>query len=875
MKVRALLSRIRGSFASRRSEEDDEELQAHLAMLAERFERQGMSSGEAAYAAKRQFGGVTRTKENLRERRALLHFDVLLQDLKHAFRQIKGAPGFTATAALTLALGIGATTAVFAVVYVVLLQPLPYVQPNRLVLVEMQRQIRGTHGVPNSLSYPNFFDLRANNRVFEHMVSFRQAQFTLSDTQPAINVDGEIVSWDLFPLLGIRPALGRGFLPGEERAGTHAVILSHELWQSRFGGQKNIIGRSIRINGKLFTVDGVAPAGSRFPPQNPNVQLWVTLSEDLASYAKQRGAGVLDAAMARLKPGVTLQQAQAQMDSVAGALAKEYPDSNRNMPATYVRSAFEILVGHNREPILILLGAVGLLLLIACANVANLLLARSAERGREFALRAALGASRPALIRQLLVESLALGLLGSGGGVLLAFLALYTILPFAGTSIPRIMQAGLNGYVLVFCVGLAIVTSVLFSLAPAIHVARSDLAGSLKAGAPTIGRGHDRLRSVLVVAQICLGLVLLSGAGLLITSFLHLERHNPGFQPNHLLTFNINAPGLSDATKQIAFSDRLLQRLRTIPGVSSAAIGRPIPLTGIQISASFNIEERPKPPWERPHSSVATVTPGYFETLSISMLRGRAFSERDNANSPPVLIVNQAFAKRYFPGEDAIGKRIEFNSKLREIVGVVGNATQRPLNPEPDPIYYFPYKQLPWGIGTIILRTSVPPLRVESAARVVVSKMGKAIPVYRVRTMGQVASTVIAGPRFQTLLLTSFSAIALLLTAVGLYGVLAYSVTRRRRELGIRLALGAERTNVVGLVMRQAMLLVVIGIGFGIAGALASTRLLRTMIYGASPNVWLLLAVACAVLVITGLIAAFVPARRAASVNPMEALRSE
>lgn len=871
MTLRSVLARIRASFASRRSEEDDEELQAHLAMLAERFERQGMTPEEAAFAAKRQFGGVTRAKENLRERRALLHFDVLLRDLKYAYRQIRGNPGFTATAALTLALGIGATTAVFAVVYAVLLNPLPYSQPNRLVLLQM----RGTNGAPNSLSYPNFFDLRAHNQVFEHLVSFREESFTVSNTQPAISVDGEIVSWDLFPLLGIRPALGRGFLPSEERAGTHVVILSHELWQSRFGGNRKIIGRSIKINGELFTVVGVAPAGFQFPPQSPNVQLWTTLSVDLADYAKQRGAGVLDAAIGRLKPGVTLQQAQAQMDSVAGALAKEYPNSNRNMPATYVKPAFEVLVGSTRGPLFILLGAVGLLLLIACANVANLLLARSTDRGREFALRAALGASRPALIRQLLVESLALGLLGSGAGVLLAILALHAILPFAGTSIPRIVQAGLNGYVLVFSVGLAVVTSVLFSLAPAIHVARSDLAGSLKAGARTIGRGHDRLRNVLVVAQICLGLVLLSGAGLLIASFLHLERHDPGFRPDHLLTFNINAPGLSDAAKQVAFSDRLLQRLRAIPGVLSAVIGRPIPLTGIQIRASFDIEERRAPPWERPHSSVAIVTSGYFETLGIPILRGRAFSGRDNANSPPVLIVNQAFAKKYFPGENAIGKRIEFNSKLREIVGVVGNATQRPLNPDPDPIYYFPYKQLSWGIGTIILRTSVPPLSVESAARAVVSKMGKEIPVYHVRTMDQVASSVIAGPRFQMLLMSSFSAIALLLTAVGLYGVLAYSVTRRRRELGIRIALGAERTNVVGLVMRRAMLLVVIGIGLGIVGAVASEHLLRTMIYGASPNSSLLLGIACAVLVITGLVAAFIPARRAASVDPMEALRSE
>ena len=882
--MRSILFRILASFSNHRHEEEfDEEVQGHLAMLAERFMRQGMSPEEAAYAAKRQLGSVTRTKESLRERRALINFDALLRDLTYAFRQMKRALGFTATAILTLALGIGATTAVFAVVYAVLLKPLPYPNPNGLVLLEM----RDAHGSPHSLSYPNFFDLRASNQVFEHMVSFRGDQFTLSDTEPAIHVDGEIVAWDLFQLLRIRPELGRGFLPEEERAGTHVVVLSHELWQSRFAANKAIVGHAIRINGDLFTVVGVAPSGFVFPPQSPNVQLWTPLSQDaMASeftpLTEQRGAGVIDAAMARLKPGIAIQQAQAQMDSIARSLAKQYPDDNRRIAGTYVESAYEVIAGITRTPMLILLGAVGLLLLIACANVANLLLARSAERRREFALRAALGASRPVLSRQLLVESLLLGFLGSAAGVLFGLFILRVILPFAGNSIPRIEQTRLDGHVLAFSIGLAILTSVLFGIAPVLQVANSDPAGSLKDSAHTMSTGHSRVRSILVVAQISLGLVLVSGAELLIASFLHLEHRDLGFQPSHLLTFSISVPNRYNVAKQIALSDRLLQQLRTIPGVISAAFGMPLPLMGNQMTVSFDIEERRAAPCERSRADIAIVSPGYFAAMDVPILKGRDFTDRDDAHTPPVLVVNEAFAKKFFPGENVIGKRIQpgamnggGHATLDEIAGIVGNAKQSPLTPEADPIYYFPYKQLSWGIGTVILRTSVPPLTVESAARTAVANLDKQMALYQVQTMDHLAYSVIAQPRFQTLLLTGFSAVALLLTAVGLFGMLAYSVTNRRREIGIRMALGAEHTDVVGLVIRQAILLVGTGLLCGLAGAIACGRLLRTMLYGATFSVALLLSIACAVLAIAGLLAALGPALRATSVDPIETLRSE
>ena len=595
--LRTLLSRVVATFRRRHLDDEfDQEIRLHMEMLAERFIAQGMERSAAYYAARRQFGGLTQMQENLRERRALPSIGVLVRDARHAFRQLGKAKGFTASAALTLALGIGATTAVFAVLDAVALQPLPYAQPDRLMAFRLMDR-RGTpHPAP--LSYPTFFDLRSRNQVFEHLVSYRDARFTLTDTRPAIQVAGEIVSWDLFPLLGVQPQLGRGFLPEEEKAGTHVVVLSDELWKSRFGGDREILRRPIRIGGRLYTVVGVAPPGFRFPVDLPDVRIWTALSEDAAvseftPLTEQRGARVLDT-IARLKPGVTAEQARAQMDQVAGELALRYPDENKNVATTMVKPELERLTAGSRKPLWILLGAVALVLLIACANVANLLLARGTERAREFALRMALGASRTALVRQLLIEGLALALIGSVGGVLLALGALRAVLPLAGDSVPRLSEAALNAPVLAFAALAALVTSVLFSVAPAIEAAGSDPAARLKDGARGIARGHNRLRSALVVAQIALGLVLLVGAESLMGSFLHLAWQDPGFRRDHLLTFGIGMPeSRYTNAAEIAFCDRLLERMRAIPGVRAAATGWPLPLGGDEASVSFDIEERP------------------------------------------------------------------------------------------------------------------------------------------------------------------------------------------------------------------------------------------------------------------------------------------
>jgi predicted permease len=568
------------------------------------------------------------------------------------------------------------------------------------------------------------------------------------------------------------------------------------------------------------------------------------------------------------------------MDVVAGALARQYPDSNSSLATTRIQPELERLTGRSENVMLILLGAVALVLLIACANVASLLLARATERASEFALRMALGASRAALVRQLLIESLALGLLGTMGGVLLAMGALKAILPLAGDNIPRMAETSVDARVLAFSAVLAVLTSVLFSLAPALQAAAADPAGGLKESARSIAPGHDRFRSALVVAQIALGLVLLVGAALLMASFLHLMQRDPGFRTDHLLTFDIGVSETQYAVaEQISFNDRLLERLTAIPGVQVAATGRPLPLQGHEMRLAFDIEGRPAAVSDRPRSDAGIVTPGYFKALRIPLLQGRDFTARDDAGAPPVLVVNQAFARKYFPGQDAIGQRIQPGAgrppTMREIVGVVGDAKQSVFGTDADPIYYFPYQQLPWGIGTVVLRTAVPPLEVESAVRAALASLDRQVAMRQIRTGEGLSAAMIAPALFQTVLMGSFAAIALVLTVAGLYGMLSYMVARRRREIGVRIALGAGRRDVIGIVVRRAALLVTAGLVLGSAGAFGVGRLLGNLIFGVPGGIPMIVAGACGVMAMTSAVAAFVPAARAASVDPIQALRSE
>jgi predicted permease len=810
---------------------------------------------------------------------------VLFQDLRYAVRQLRSAPAFAIAAVLTLALGIGANTAVFSVVNAVLLKPLPYADPDRLVAVE---SLDMRVPVPNSMSYPDFFDFRSRNRTLEHLVTGRDTNLVLTGEGQPTQLDGEMVTWDLFPALGLRPELGRGFLESEEAAGTHVAILSHKLWQERFGGDRGIVGRTITLDRKAYTVVGVAPAGFVFPVNEPNTQLWTSIAEDRVAppgdqpMAEQRGAHMLRA-LGRLKPGVSIEQARADLNVIAAALAKQYPDSNTNFREASVRPALEPVVGDSRQPLLILLGAVGLVLLIACGNMANLLLARTANRRHEMAIRAAIGASRARVIRQLLTESLLLSLLGGAAGTALAEYTLRVVLPLGGQSIPRLAEATVDLRVLGFSLSLALLTTLLFGLAPALAASKIELADSLNDRARGSTGRHDAVRGVLVALQVALGLVLVTGAGLLMTSFLRLENGDIGLKPDHLLTFWFNLPDTQyKSAQQVAFYDRLLERMRALPGVQSAAGVWPLPLGGDNATVSFNIEERPTGPADRPYARMAFATPQYFSTAGIPLLKGRYFSDHDDKSAPRVLIVNKAFAETYFPGEDVIGKRITPGATdsgekemPREIVGVVGSAKLFALDERPKPIYYFPYKQLQWMPPVMILRTAVPPRSLEPAVRDEMSGLDPLVPVFQTATMDELLSTEVAEPRFHSLLLGCFAGIALLLTMVGLYGVMIYSVSRRTREIGVRVALGASRSSVVSMVLKQALVLVAIGLALGLAGSLASDRLLRGELYGMSPTNPAVIALAGLLVALTGVFAAYLPARRAASVDPITALRHE
>jgi putative ABC transport system permease protein len=881
MRLRQLWSRWRANKADL-----DRELQNHLDLEAEEQQGEGLSSEEAARAAHRALGNVTLIREDVRMARGFPRFETLLQDLRYGMRQLRHNPGFTVTAVITLALGIGANTAVFSVVNAVLLRPLPYLHPSRLVSVQLRNPRRPGSNFP--FSYPNFFDFRRQNHVLAHMVTYHDSQFTLTGNGRPLHLDGEVVSWDLFPLLGVRRALGRGFLPAEEKVGSHVVVLSHKFWLSQFGGNRNIVGRMLTLDEHPYTIVGVASKGFSFPPDNPSIQLWTTIAVDAEvtpgnqPITQQRGADILPV-IARLKPGITLDQARAQLDVIARALAKQYPDTNSSCTAASVQPELDKLVGGTRRPLLILLGAVGLLLLIACANIASLLLARVSAREREIAVRTALGAGRGRVVRQLFTECLLLSLGGSAAGVLVSLVALRALVPLAATGIPRLTHAGIDWHVLAFTAVLAATTSVIFGIVPARQTGNVELVASLKEGSRGSSSSNERLRGALVVAQIMLSLILVTGAALLMASFFSLENSNLGMRTDHLLTFRFSLPEtLYNETRQVNFYDRFLQHLRSVPGVKSAAGIWPLPLGGDAATIAFDIQERPARASSWPVANMAIVTPTYFATAGVPLLEGRAFTDRDSAKAPPVVIINKAFATKYFSGEDPLGKGIEpgattgaGGARVHEIVGVVGNTKLSVLSARSTPIYYLPYKQLPWMPPPVIVRTAVPPRSIESTVRREMAALDPQVPLYEVRTMDDLLSLGVVTPRFHALLLGSFAAVAVLLTMVGLYGVMAYSVVRRTREIGVRVALGASQSAILSTVLKRAMTLIIIGMTLGTGGALAANQLLRSMLFGVAPLDPAIFSLAGLLVAATGLLATLIPARRATRVDPMTALRHE
>jgi putative ABC transport system permease protein len=808
------------------------------------------------------------------------------QDIRYGIRMLLKAPSLSIVATIALALGIGANTAIFSVVNAVLLRPLPFANSDQLMTVWETDPTRGQ--VRGSASYPNFADWREQNHVFEHMATYYNNDFILTGRGESTRLQGAVVNADLFPLLGVAPAIGRGFLPDEDKPGEggRVVLLSQALFQKRFNSDPNVLNQSIVLNGKNHTIVGVMPQAFQFPIQNEPVELWTTVAMDMEGkdpITNERGAHYMNV-IGRLKPGVSKEQAQAEMTAISARLEQQYPDKDLHKTTT-VEPTLEALVGSIRPALLILLGAVACVLLIACANVANLLLARAMMRHKEMAIRSALGASRMRVVRQLLTESLLLSLTGGTLGLLLAVWWSDLLIALGKQNIPRALQVGLDWRVLGFTLLVSVLTGVIFGLVPALHSSKSELTESLKEGGRSSSDGarRNRIRGTLVVTELAIAVVLLVGSGLLIQSLWRLRQVSSGFESQNLLTFVVGIPEVKYPTeKQAQFFHDLVARIESLPGVSSASSVVPLPLSGDLYRISFETEGRPVAKGEQPSADFFAIEEDYFKTLGVSMLKGRDFNVHDGAKDQPVIIVNQAFAQKYFPNEDPIGKRIRpgisttvTQPVMREIVGVVADVRNRNLSSELRPGYFIPMSQIPFNQMALIVRTINDPHSLITAVQNEVHSMDAEVPVFNVKTMDEYIAATVAAPRFNTTLLVIFASVALVLTIVGLYGVMSYSVAQRTNEIGIRMALGARVTDVLTLVFKQGLMLVLIGEAIGLAGAFVLTRLIRGMLFGVAPNDFITFAAVALMLAAVALLATLIPARRAAKVDPLVALRYE
>jgi putative ABC transport system permease protein len=882
--LRRLLTRLMNWAMRRRDDERlREEIANHIELQTAENVRAGMTPREARRQAVLKFGSVEAVREDYQAERGILFLETLAQDVRYALRMLARSPGFAAVAILTLALGIGANAAIFSVVNAVLLRPLQYAKPGELVVVPETRPQTGFTG--GGMSWPTFEEVRDHNNVFTAMAGFAGHALTLTGHGEPADVSTISVTGDFFTLFGTQPLLGRTLTAADgERGAAPAVVISEALWRSRFGADDGIVGRAVALDERPFTVVGVMPGDFRTPFFNKREQMWIPLADDplFSKWMTQPPQEHWMPIVARQRGGVSLAAARAEMKAISARLAQASPAEKGWVLG--VEPLQRDIVGDVEQPLLLLLGAVGLVLLIACANLANLLLARATARQKEMAVRIALGAGARRIARQLLTESVLLGLLGGTAGMLLAWWGVSSLKSLLPPELPQLHAIQVDGWVLGFGLALSLATSLVFGLAPVLFATggnpQSHLRESARVGE---GRSSQRARGLLAIAEVSLATILLVAAGLLLQSFARLTAVNPGFATEHVVRADVSLPQFQYAKPQqwAAFAEEAMRRITAKPGMEDAAMAAPLPLVSNFVSLPFTIAgAAPLPQGSTETAHYAAVSPGYFRVMEISLERGRLFSADDTAAMPAVALISEKMARQYFPHENPLGRQMMFGfppngNVAREIVGVVSDIRDVSLGKDPGPMMYVPFAQAPlWG-GEVVVRSNLSASAVAAAVRDEIHAIDQDLPVTDVETLPEAVHASVAEPRFRTLLLGLFGGMALVLAAIGIYGVVSFSVARRTREIGTRMALGATPGSIWRLVIGESAKLVLLGLAVGVPAALLLSRSLGALLFGVRPSDPLTFVVVASLLTLVALVAAYLPARAAMRVDPMVALRCE
>ena len=871
---------------SRMESEMDTELRSHIEAYGEDLPRGGLPREEAMRRARMEFGGIERAKEECREARGVTFLQSLAQDIRYGLRMLRKSPGFTAVAVLTLALGIGANTAIFSVVNSVILQPLPFSQANLLVVIgETSPGTPGFPTFPSYESYPNFLDWQNQARSFSAMGAYQYSDMALTgDAEPTV-IHGTLASSGIFRTLGATPLLGRALEPSDDaKSASRVVVIGEQLWRGQFGADPHIVGKALQLDREAFTVIGVMPASFRFPDQSPPVEFWIPI-EQSTSYTNfiDYRSFYYFIPVGRLRPGVSAAQAQSELGIIANHLVKQF---NLGAPVVVHVANLKKLISGNVQPVLLILfGAVGFVVLIACANIANLLLARATRRGKEIAVRLALGARRSRIFRQLLTESVLLGVCSGAAGVAVAYGGVASINALASAQLPHVRAIRVDGWVLVFTFAISIAAGVLFGFAPAWQSSGLDLTEAFREGSQSSTAGVRRqwTRNALMIVEIALAFVLLIGSGLLLKSLNRLTEVAPGFDPQHILKADVALPQSQYTTPQqrTTFFRQAVMRLKALPGVEDAAAALPIPFTVTTLGYNFSVEGRPPVrPGQEPMALTHSVTPDYFRVMRIPLLRGREFRESDSVSGAAnVVIIGEEIARSFFANQDPIGQKLKIRGfpapYVSEIIGIVGDVKDKSLAEAPQYMLYVPYTQESWRMMSFVLRAKGSPSSLADALRGQIQTLDGSLALQDVRPLSSLIHDSEGSERFRSVLLGCFGALALVLAIVGIYSVIAYTVAQRTHEIGIRMALGAEPSDVLFLVIFQGMRTVLVGIAIGLAAALALSRLLQGFLYNVGDKDATTFTVIGFLLTLVALLACYIPARRAMRVDPMVALRHE